>query len=308
MNDQSRTDVVTRDQRRAELAQLTFAPNGQLFQPKSGQELMDMANMMSTAGFMVKDIYRSNPGACLGLIAICAPYGLNPLQVSWKTYKASKSEDAPIAFEAQVIVAMVNASGAVKGGLRYRYEGEGDERVCIASGFLAADAEPVEVRSPPIGKITPKNSPLWKSDQDQQLAYYTGRSWARRYKPEMLLGVYDVDELASVPSMRDVTPKDGGFAAIAQRARQPAAPPESAPDGEVIAEASAMPEPQDARPDAPYRALGANGAPGGPAWDHGMSAFEEGRPITDCPYDAPEAKQDAEDWCGGWCSAERAAK
>ncbi|PZQ99179.1 MAG: hypothetical protein DI533_00275 [Cereibacter sphaeroides] len=234
MNDQPRTDVVSRDQRRLELEQLTFSQNGQLFQPKSGRELMDMANMMSTAGFMVKDIYRANPGACMALIAICAPYGLNPLQVSWKTYKASKSDDAPIAFEAQAIVAMVNASGAVLGGLRYSYEGEGDSRVCICSGQLAMEALPLEVRSPPLSKITPKNSPLWKADPDQQLAYYTGRNWARRYKPEMLLGVYDVDEL-SAPPIRDVTPREpGGFSQMAQAARKAPEPDPAPIEGEIM--------------------------------------------------------------------------
>ena len=60
------TDTVTRDVRRAELAAVTFKPNGQMFQPKDGRELMDMANLMATAGPMVKDIYRSNAGACKG--------------------------------------------------------------------------------------------------------------------------------------------------------------------------------------------------------------------------------------------------
>lgn len=221
MNDQApSTEVIKREQRRQELAELAFSPTGQLFQPRNGRELMDMANMMSTAGFMVKDIYRGNPGACMGLIAICTPYGLNPLQVSWKTYKASKSDDAPIAFEAQVIVAMINARNVAKGGLRYTYEGEGQNRVCICSGILAGESLPVEVRSPPLGMINPKNSPLWKSDPDQQLAYYTGRSWARRYKPEILLGVYDVDE---VETMRDITPPrqaETGFARLAADARR----------------------------------------------------------------------------------------
>lgn len=201
---------TTREQRRNELAEITFEP-GQMFQPKNSRELMDMASMMSGAGLMVKDLYRGNPGACLGLIAVCAPYGLNPLQVSWKTYRASKAEDAPIAYEAQVIVAMVNSSKAIKGGLRYRYEGEGQNRRCIASATLKGDNEALEVWSPPLSQITPKNSPLWKSDPDQQLAYYTGRSWARRYKPEMLLGIYDVDEMEGVrigpDHARDVTPK-----------------------------------------------------------------------------------------------------
>lgn len=210
MNAETPNAVALREKRREELATVSFKPNGQMFQPKDGRELMDMANLMSTANLMVKDIYRNNPGNCMGLIAVCAPYGLNPLQVSWKTYQTKA--DGPIAYEAQVIVAMVNGSGAVQGGLRYRYEGEGDRRRCIASGILKGDQNPVEVMSPPLSQIQPKNSPLWKTDPDQQLAYYTGRSWARRYKPEMLLGIYDVDELADQPAIgpdaaREVNPQ-----------------------------------------------------------------------------------------------------
>jgi len=202
-------EKTDRQTRRTELAQISFEP-GQMFQPKNSRDLMDMASMISGAGFMLKDIYRNNPAACLGLIAVCAPYGLNPLQVSWKTYKASKAEDAPIAYEAQVIVAMVNGSGALKGGLRYKFEGEGQARRCCAYGTLKGDTEVLEAWSPRLDQIKPKNSPLWTSDPDQQLCYYTGRSWARRYKPEMLLGVYSTDEvdgpLVGPEVARDVTP------------------------------------------------------------------------------------------------------
>lgn len=199
---------AARMKRRTELAEVTFNPTGQMFQPKSGRELLDMANLMSTAGLMVKDIYRDNPGACMGLIAVCAPYGLNPIQVSWKTYQTKA--DGPIAYEAQVIVAMANAGGAVQGSLRYRYEGEGQDRRCICYGTLKGDTEPVEVVSPRLRDIKVKNSPLWAQDPDQQLAYYTGRAWVRRYRPEMLLGIYDVDETEGIAygpdKARDVTP------------------------------------------------------------------------------------------------------
>lgn len=202
-------EKTDRQTRRTELATMAFEP-GQMFQPKNGRELMDMASMISGAGHMIKDLYRGNPGACMGLIAVCAPYGLNPLQVSWKTYKASKSDDAPIAYESQVIVAMINASGALKGGLRYKYEGEGPGRRCCAYGTLRGDDEVLEVWSPRLDQIKPKNSPLWTSDPDQQLSYYTGRSWVRRYKPEMLLGIYSTDEmdgpLVGPENARDVTP------------------------------------------------------------------------------------------------------
>ena len=295
MNDQPTTDVITRDKRRAELSQLSFSGGSQIFQPKSGQELMDMSNLMSTCGFMVKDLYRGNPGACMGLIAICAPYGLNPIQVSWKTYKASKGDDAPIAFEAQVIVAMVNASGVVKGGLRYRYEGDGQTRICIASGLLSGSNEAVEVRSPMVAQITLKNSPLWKTDPDQQLAYYTGRSWARRYKPEMLLGVYDVDELEGSP-IRDVTPREPGpMAQKAMAAREAAKAP------------TPEPEVQDAEVVHWTATINADDAfPGSDAFTDGATAFADGLAYADNPNDGDE--QMAADWAGGWLGAERAAQ
>ena len=59
--------------------------------------------------------------------------------------------------------------------------------------------------SPRVGQITPKNSPLWKSDPDQQLCYYSIRAWARRHMPGVLLGIYAVEELQQIV-VKDVTP------------------------------------------------------------------------------------------------------
>lgn len=204
-------DVVTRETRRAELAALQFdeARGRQLFNPRSGQELTDLANLMASAKFMVKDIYRNNPGDCMALIAILAPYGLNPLQCSWKTFQTKP--DAPIAYEAQLIVAMINASGALEDGFSYTFDGAGETRKVTVSGKLPKWSAPKTVETPPLSQINPKNSPLWKSDPDQQLAYYGGRAWVRRYKPEMLLGIYDTDEEPAAAygpdHARDVTPQ-----------------------------------------------------------------------------------------------------
>jgi hypothetical protein len=150
MNVENPNQIILREKRREELATVTFNQNGQMFQPKDGRELMDMANLMSTAGLMVKDIYRNNPGACMGLIAVCAPYGMNPLQVSWKTYQTKA--DGPVAYEAQVIVAMVNGSGAVQGGLRYRYEAKGKTASASQAAFCAAIISPLKCKARRLGK------------------------------------------------------------------------------------------------------------------------------------------------------------
>ena len=64
----------------------------------------------------------------------------------------------------------------------------------------AADGTEVvrRVTSPTVGPIKVKNSPLWFSDVDQQLAYYTARTWARRYRPHRLLGVYSREEMEAL--------------------------------------------------------------------------------------------------------------
>jgi hypothetical protein len=48
-----------------------------------------------------------------------------------------------------------------------------------------------------------KNSPLWKGDVDQQLFYYSVRAFARRHFPDVMMGIYTVDELidaGAIPS------------------------------------------------------------------------------------------------------------
>lgn len=202
------TDILTREKRRQELGQTEFATGSQggaLMQPRNGKELMDMANLMSASGQMIRDFYRGNPGDCAALIMICQPYGFNPFMTSWKTYKASKNADAPVSFEGQLVNAMVNQSAPMKGRLKYSYDGEGPTRTCTVTGIDRETGDEIVYTTPELKSIRVKNSPLWKDDPDQQLGYYAARSWARRHFPELLLGVYTREEISEAP-IRDVTP------------------------------------------------------------------------------------------------------
>lgn len=200
------------EERRNELAEVKFAQGGQLFQPKDGLDLTRMANMMAASGDMVAKIFRGNAGACMGLISIVVPYGLNPYSVSFHVYRVK--EDAPLAFEAKVMTAMIDASGILKEPFEYKFHGEGDSLVCTCIGTLKSGAVR-EWESPPIGTIQPKNSPLWKTKPRMQLAYNTARDWIRTYVPESFLGIYTVDEMQDAPAIgpdraRDITPRPGG--------------------------------------------------------------------------------------------------
>lgn len=320
MNDEApRTDVVTREKRRAELGETQFATGtqgGALMQPRNGKELMDMANLMSASGQMVRDFYRGNPGDCAALIMICQPYGFNPFMASWKTYKASKSADAPISFEGQLVNAMVNQSAPVRGRLKYSYDGEGPTRRCTVTGVDRETGDDITYTSPMLKDIKVKNSPLWQADPDQQLGYFSARSWARRHFPELLLGVYTREEIEEAPP-RDVTPREpGGFTAKAVAAKAATALPEAnwksaetdnyieavgtAPN-EIIAE---LPM-KEVAPHWTDGIVWEDAFPGSKEWDEGVAAYGT-LALTECPHQDSPAK--AADWIGGYHSARKASQ
>lgn len=169
-------------------------------------EARDVAYLMSGSDKAVRPHLRNNPGACFGIVIQAVEWGLSPYAVANKSYVVNDQ----LAYESQLIQAVILRRAPLKGRIKFDYEGEGDQRVCVASA-VTLDGETVEYRSPPLAKITPKNSPLWKNDPDQQLSYFSGRSLCRRHFPDVLMGIYDVDEIEG-SGMRDVTPKSSGLA------------------------------------------------------------------------------------------------
>lgn len=331
MNDKPKTDIITREKRRQELGETAFgtgAQGGALMQPRNARELMDMANLVSASGTMVRDFYRNSPGDCAALIMICQPYGFNPFQVSWKTYKASKSADAPVSFEAQLVQSMVNMSAPIKGRLKYRYDNEGtDQLTCTVYGIDKDTGEEIVYKSPPLKQIPVKNSPLWKGDPQQQLGYYSARAWARRHFPELLLGVYTREEIEEAPTMREINPERevGGWGNQAKAARGEVMPDETHGMDEEQQEQEAVRQDQEDIEDAKFedgeppkdKTEGGGdhwtfkidpswGVPDTEAWTAGAEAFLEDKLVTDNPYEDDE--EAAQSWAGGWLEASEGAK
>jgi hypothetical protein len=156
--------------------------------PQNLGEVVKFAEVMCRADIALPKHLRGNAGACMAVAMQALEWQLSPFAVASKSY----SVNGTIAYEAQLIAAVVNTRSGIKGRLRYRYEGEGASLTCTVTGIL--DGEECVYTSPAMGSITTKNSPLWKSDPQQQLGYFAARSWARRHCPEVILGVYDRDE------------------------------------------------------------------------------------------------------------------
>lgn len=155
------------------------------------EQMMEFAKVMAIAQVAIPKHLRSNPGACLAVAIQASEWQMSPFAVANKTYVVNDR----LAYEAQLINAVILRRAPIKGRMKIEYNGEGEKRRCKVTATLT-DGDHVEYESPEIGKILVKNSPLWKGDPDQQLFYFASRSMCRRHFPDVILGIYTADELA----------------------------------------------------------------------------------------------------------------
>ncbi|MCX7899921.1 MAG: recombinase RecT, partial [Methylocystis sp.] len=157
-------------------------------------EAMEFAKMMAVSQIGVRKHLRGNVGACLAITVQAIEWNMSPFAVANKSYLVNDQ----IAYESQLIQAVILRRAPIKGRFKFTYSGDGEKRRCKVVATLM-DGDTVDYETPEIGKIPVKNSPLWKGDPDQQLSYYAGRALCRRNFPDVLLGVYDIDEIQKAP-------------------------------------------------------------------------------------------------------------
>lgn len=182
------------------------------FDPAAGQSIMQMdkkllpaplealtevAHMLAKSDILVPKAFRGKPDLCLGIAYQAALWGTDPVATAKKSYLVNDQ----IAYEAQLINAICLRHFDERP--TYRYEGDGAQRYVTVT--VRVKGQVLTYTSPRVAVIHPKNSPNWKTDPDQQLSYFAIRAFARRHMPDVLLGVYAVDELQSV-QIKDVTP------------------------------------------------------------------------------------------------------
>lgn len=178
---------------------------GGMLMPQTFGDVVSFSEIMARSQHAIPRHLRDVPGACLAVTMQALRWEMDPFAVASKSYNVKDI----IAYEAQLIAAVVHTRAPIKTRPNYVYSGEGADRRCTVSAVFEDGVER-SYESPRIGDITVKNSPLWKSDPDQQLGYFSIRSFARRYCPEVILGVYTPEEAETFrgpDNARDVTPK-----------------------------------------------------------------------------------------------------
>lgn len=193
--------------------------------PKDMAQAMELAKLMSASNFVPPHL-RGKSGDCLAVVLQSMRWGADPYAVGSKTYFVQDR----IAYEAQLVNAVVNTRAPLEGRLHVEWDGEGALLTCKVTGRIKGDPTPHTIWQE-IGTITTKNSPLWKQSPRQQLAYYTTRMWARLFCPEVLLGIYTPDEIGDIGT---ITQDDGSSVMPPRPTRQSARD-----DGEAARKAAA---------------------------------------------------------------------
>lgn len=169
-------------------------------------EVMDFAKLMSIADKAVPRHLRLNAGACLRIVFQAVEWRMSPWAVADKSYEVNDR----IAYESQLIHAVIEARAPLRERLTAIFTGEGADRACEIHGTFT-DGSVRTYRTPLFKDIRPKNSPLWVNDPDQQLFYYATRAWSRRWCPDVIMGLYTKEELQAAPQLGrpDEEPESG---------------------------------------------------------------------------------------------------
>lgn len=200
-----------------------------LMNAESLERLERIADLMSSGKTTVPAHLRGSKGDCFAIVLQSMQWGMNPIAVAQKTHLVNGT----LGYEAQLVAAVINSSGAVKDRFAFEFFGpwekvigkfivkKGEKGEYRVPGWSFADEEGCGVRVSATlkGETEPRvldlllaqarvrNSTLWADDPKQQLAYLGEKKWSRLYASDVILGVYTADELAE-PGEKFMGPAD----------------------------------------------------------------------------------------------------
>jgi len=166
-----------------------------LMNPAAMQCMSNFATLMASGKVTVPKHLQGSPADCMAIAMQAAQWGMNPYAVAQKTHLVN----GILGYEAQLVNAVLQASGSIVGRFHYEYQGEGTALQCRVGAIPAGESEVVWNEWLKSSDITTKNSPLWKTNQKQQIGYLQVKNWGRMYAPGAILGVYTPDELEDMP-------------------------------------------------------------------------------------------------------------
>lgn len=214
-------NIVTAEQQ----APNTISASNSIFNVQALGQLQAFAGLMAQSVVTVPAHLAGKPADCMAIVMQAMQWGMNPYAVAQKTHLVN----GQLGYEAQLVNAVITSSSAIHGRFHYRYGGdwsrctktkevvrdkvgkngkytvtervrdwtdEDEEGLYVEVGaILRGESEITWDKPLYLSQVATRNSPLWVSKPDQQIAYLGVKYWARLYCPHVILGVYTPDEI-----------------------------------------------------------------------------------------------------------------
>ncbi len=215
------TNIISAEQQ----APNTISASNAIFNVQALGQLTAFANLMADSQVTVPAHLAGKPADCMAIVMQAMQWGMNPYAVAQKTHLVN----GQLGYEAQLVNAVITSSSAIHGRFHYRYGGDWEhctrtkevarektgkngkytvtERVrdwtdedeaglyIQVGAILRGESEITWDKPLYLSQVVTRNSPLWVSKPDQQIAYLGVKYWARLYCPHVILGVYTPDEV-----------------------------------------------------------------------------------------------------------------
>ena len=200
---------------------------------ENAMQMAEAAKLMSTAGPLLPTWLQGNPGGCWAIILRSTEVGISPLTLAAMSFVTEKTINGQkvqrIGWDSSYFRTLVEKYAPIKGRLEVRYEGEGDDLVCIVYATFKGENAPRQFPPPgtekdfTLAKLHPgrgskevngekitwvKGSPLWDTKPPLQMFYAMSRDWARMYCTDIVAGVYTREELVEQGFSDVVAPSD----------------------------------------------------------------------------------------------------
>ncbi len=177
--------------------------------------LVRFSEMMAQSVVSLPKHFHGKPADCLAVCLQAAEWRMNPFAVAQKTHVVNGA----LGYEAQLVNAVLQATGAVTSRPHYEYRGDGQNLECRIGYVIAGEPEVTWNEFYCVAHVKVKNSPLWGTNPKQQLGYLQVKNWARQYCPGAILGIRTPDELQDIADAAPKTPrrKSDGAAPLVER-------------------------------------------------------------------------------------------
>jgi hypothetical protein len=131
---------------------------------------------------------------CFLVVNQALRWHMDPFLIAPETYAIQ----GKLGYQGKLVAAVINTRAGLAEKLRYEFSGEKgtDGFTVTVSGRFEGEAEPRTV-SVSVGQAKTQNQ-MWTKDPEQKLVYTGSIRWARRHKPEIIMGVVTDEDLDAI--------------------------------------------------------------------------------------------------------------